>query len=196
MKRVLLSTVTVSTLFFTGCANQPNQVTQPAGQVYVDPELDGAPTWVLMPMVEGTIAEVGSAKKNMAGDISFQRNEAMADARDNLARLISTKVKNMFKSFKSSTGTGEAATFDKSVETVSKQIASQTLNGTEVKGTWISKTGTLYVLMAVNSDAVANMMEKTIKSNSSFKNDQALYQKFLASKAQGELDTELEKAEK
>lgn len=196
MKRVLLGTAVIGTLFFTGCANQPNQITQPTNQVYVDPELDGAPTWVLMPMVEGTIAEVGSAKKNVAGDISFQRNEAMADARDNLAKLISTKVKNMFKSFKSATGTGETATFDKSVETVSKQIASQTLNGTEVKGTWISKTGTLYVLMAVNSDAVANMMEKTIKSNSSFKNDRALYQKFLASKAQGELDTELEKAEK
>lgn len=196
MKRVLLSTAVISTLFFTGCTNQPNQANQQAGQVYVDPELQGAPSWVMMPMVEGTIAEVGSGKRNVAGDMSFQRNEAMADARDNLARLISTKVKNMFKSFKSSTGTGDTATFDKAAESVSKQIASQTLNGTMVKDTWISRSGTLYVLMAVNSDAVADMMEKTLKSNSSFKNDQALYQKFLASKAQGELDAELEKAEK
>jgi hypothetical protein len=120
----------------------------------------------------------------------------MADARDNLARLISTKVKNMFKSFKAATGTGETATFDKATESVSKQIASQTLNGTMVKDTWISRSGTLYVLMAVNTDAVSDMMDKTIKSHSSFKNDQALYQKFLASKAQGELDAELEKAER
>lgn len=191
MKKLLVSTAVLGALLFTGCANQPNQ---PEQEQYVDVELQGAPSWVLMPMVEGTIAEVGSAKKNPAGDVSFQRNEAMADARDNLARLISTKVSNMFKSFKASTGSGDTGTFDKSVESVSKQIASQTLNGTQVKGTWISKTGSLYVLMAVNSEAVANMMEQTIKSNSSFKNDEALYQKFLASKAQGELEAELEKA--
>jgi hypothetical protein len=34
-------------------------------------------------------------------------------------------------------------------------------------------------------------MEKSVKT--SFKNDKALYQKFLASKAQGELEAELEK---
>jgi len=190
MKKILLSTAVIATLLFTGCSQnaQPNG----ADQVYVDAELQGAPSWVLMPMVEGTISEVGSAKRNVASDISFQRNEAMADARDNLARLIQTKVKNMFKSFKSTT----EATFDKSSESVSKQIASETLTGTQVKGTWISRTGTLYVLMAVNSDSVVDLMEKTIKTNSSFKNDDALYQKFLASKAQGELDAELEKAGK
>ena len=194
MKRILLSTAVISTLFFTGCVNQGAQ--PEAAQVYVDPELEGAPSWVLMPMVEGTIAEVGSAKRNAGNDISFQRNEAMADARDNLARQISTKVATMFKSFKSSTAAGGNGTFDKSVESVSKQIASQTLNNTVVKGTWISKTGALYVLVAVNTQDVTSMMEQAVKSNTSFKNDEALYQKFLASKAQGELDAELEKANK
>ena len=35
-------------------------------------------------------------------------------------------------------------------------------------------------------------MDKAIKT--SFKNDNAMYQKFLAAKADGQLDTELEKA--
>jgi hypothetical protein len=188
MRKILLSTAVIGTLLFTGCTQ--NSVQTPE-QVYVDPELQGAPSWVLMPFVEGTVSEVGSAKRNAASDIGFQRNEAMADARDNLARQIETKVSNMFKSYKSSTGSAADGTFDASVESVSKQIASQTLQGTVVKGTWISKTGSMYVLVAIDTDAVANMMEKSVKT--SFKNDKALYQKFLASKAQGELEAELEK---
>lgn len=188
MKRLLLSTAVIGTLLFTGCSNKEMQT---SGDVYVDPELQGAPSWVLMPVVEGTVSEVGSAKRNAASDIGFQRNEAMADARDNLARQIESKVSNMFKSYKATTGSGESGTFDASVENVSKQIASQTLRGTVVKNTWISKTGTLYVLMAIDTQTVADMMEKSIKT--SFKNDKALYQKFLASKAQGELEEELEK---
>ena len=192
MKKILLSTAVISTILFTGCM----QSAQPkASQVYVDPELQGAPKWVMMPFVEGSIADIGSAKRNAGNDFSFQRNEAMADARDNLSRQIKTKVKNMLKSYKATTGTGDSATYDNSVESVSKQISTATLNGTQVKDTWISKTGTLYVMMTVNTDAVADMMEKSIKTNTSFKNDGALYQKFLASKAQGELDAELEKSD-
>lgn len=192
MKKILLSTAVIGALFMSGCGKNEPQKEEP--QVYVDPELQGAPAWVLMPFVEGTICETGSAKRNAGNDISFQRNEAMADARDNLAKQISTKVANMFKSFKAATGSGKDSTFDKSTESVSKQIASETLKGTVVKGTWISKTGTLYVLMAVDVKSVEKSMEDSVKT--SFGNDQALYQKFLASKAQGELDAELQKANK
>lgn len=195
-KLFLTVTALAATLFFTGCGKEapaPKAAAPVAEEVYVDPELQGAPKWVMMPFVEGTIAEVGSAGRNAGNDLSFQREEAMADARDNLAKQISVKVNNMFKSFKSVTGTGADATFDKSSERVSKQIASQTLSGTRVKDTWISRSGTLYVLMIVDTNSVTDMMEKATKT--SFKNDKALYQKFLASKAQGELDKELEKLE-
>lgn len=192
MKKILISTAVVGALFITGCGKNEPKKEEP--QVYTDPELQGAPSWVMMPFVEGSIAEVGSAKRNTGNDISFQRNEAMADARDNLAKQISTKVSNMFKSFKAATGSGADSTFDKSSESVSKQIASETLKGTVVKGTWISKTGTLYVLMAVDTKAVGAQMEESVKT--SFGNDKALYQKFLASKAQGELDAELSKLNK
>lgn len=192
MKKILLGATVIGALLLTGCGKNEPKKEEP--QVYTDPELVGAPSWVLMPMVEGSIAEVGSAKKNAGNDLSFQRQEAMADARDNLARQISTKVANMFKSFKAATGSNADATFDKSTESVSKQIASETLKGTVVKGTWVSKTGTLYILMAVDTKAVSAQMEESVKT--SFQNEQALYQKFLASKAQGELDAELAKANK
>ncbi|VAY86663.1 hypothetical protein MNB_ARC-1_41 [hydrothermal vent metagenome] len=188
-KSLLLITIVIS---ITGCGkNEP--VKQTIEQAYIDPELKGAPKWVMIPEVKGFVAEMGSASRNAGNDFSFQREEAMADARDNLAKQISIKVNNMFKSFKSVTGSGTDVTFDKSSERVSKQIASKTLTGSKVKDTWISRSGTLYVLMVINSQNVTNMMEKAVKT--SFKNDKAMYQKFLASKAQDELTQELEKFE-
>jgi PBP1b-binding outer membrane lipoprotein LpoB len=188
MKKILLSTAVVGTLLFTGCSQKTETIDK---QVYVDPELQGAPKWVMMPVVEGAVSEVGSAKRNAGNDIGFQRNEAMADARDNLARQLEIKVSNLFKSFKADTGSGADAAFDRSVESVSKQIASQTLKGTVQKDAWISKSGTMYVLVAIDTQNVEKMMEESIKT--SFKNEKALYQRFLAAQAQEELEAELEK---
>ena len=196
MKKTIINTLgalSMASLIFTGCGSSSSP-SNPTVKTYVNPELVGAPKWVMMPFVEGTIAEVGSAPVNAGNDFSFQREEAIADARDNLAKQIATKVSNMFKSYKSSTGSGSNATFDKSSEKVSKQIASETLSGTVVKDTWISSSGTFYILMAIDTQSVSKMMEESVKT--SFKNDGAMYQKFLASKAQGELDRELEKYNK
>jgi hypothetical protein len=192
MRKVLLNSAAALfavSVLFTGCSNKEESIQ--ADMTYVDPEFQGAPKWVMVPQVSGFVAEVGSAPKNAADDKSFQRAEAMANARDNLARQISINVDNMFKTFKAATGSGADATFDRSSETVSKQIASQTLNNTVVKDTWISKNGNLYVLMAIDTNSVIATTEEAIKT--SFKNDKALYQKFLAAKAQEELAQELEK---
>lgn len=177
---------------FTGCMGGKQEATAPAASSYVNPEFDGAPKWVLMPEMEGAMCALGSAMPNAGRDMSFQRTEAIAGGKDDLARQISTKVSNLFKSYKASTGSGTNATFDNASSSVSKQLASQTLNGAKAKDVWISKTGTMYVLVCMSNEPVKEGMEEAVKT--SFKNDQALYQKFLAEKANGELDAELSKA--
>jgi hypothetical protein len=191
LKTILASTAVMASLF-TGCA-QPGLNTS-SSSVYVDPEFQGAPKWVMMPFVNGHICDIGSAPRNAGNDFSFQRDIAMGNARDNLARQISVKVSNMLKTFKSSTGAGTDATFDNSASNVSKQIASETLTNTRVHDSWISSSGTLYVLMVVDTPTVENAMDKSVKT--SFKNDKAMYQRFLHAKAQGELEQELEKMDK
>ena len=47
-------------------------------------------------------------------------------------------------------------------------------------------------MVGISNDPVKAKIEKAVKT--SFKNDKAMYQKFLASKADGELDKELEKS--
>ncbi len=152
-----------------------------------------APEWTCNPYMEGAIVALGQAKPNAGNDRSFQRAEAMAEGRDALAQQISTKVSNMIKSYKGATGSGKDATFDKSVSKVSKQLASQTLQGSRGIKTWYDKEGEVYILVGVPTDSVKGALDKAIKT--SYKNDQALYQQFLAHKAQGDLEKELEKAD-
>ena len=157
---------------------------------YVNPEFVGAPAWVQMPKVDGKIAEMGSAPKNAMNNFGFQRELAMANARTNLAKRLNVKVKSMFKTYSSQTS-ANSGTFDMTAESVSKQITKQSLNGTTQEDAWTSKKGTFYVLMTIDTQSVAKLMEQNAAT--AYKNDQAAYMKFQAAKAQGELEKALEK---
>jgi len=194
MKKIItnsiLATVIAGTLF-TGCGSSNKVAPEADFRCKQDGVL--APKWTCNPYSKGSIAAVGIAKMNAGNDKSMQRSEAMADGRDALASQISTKVSNLFKSYKGTTGSGNAATFDASSSKVSKQLASQTLNGSRSIDSWKNpKTNELYLLVTVSNEPVKRTMDKAIKT--SFKNDNAMYQKFLASQADGQLDAELEKA--
>lgn len=195
-----LSLVAIMALF-TACGDTPVPQTQKQAAALEETDFrckqDGvlAPKWTCDPYVEGAIASVGIAKMNAGNDKSMQRAEAMADGRDALASQISIKVSNLFKSYKGSTGTGAEASFDAASSKVSKQLASETLAGSKSVDSWTSpKTNELYLLVTVSNTPVKEKVEEAIKT--SFKNDAAMYQKFLAEKANGELDKELEKAGK
>jgi len=191
MANSILVTAVASTLFI-GCGK--SNPTPKAPQADFRCKQDGvlAPKWTCNPYSKGSIAAVGIAKMNAGNDKSMQRSEAMADGRDALASQISTKVSNLFKSYKGTTGTGKGTTFDATTSKVSKQLASQTLNGSRAIDSWKNpSTNELYLLVTVGNDNIKKGMNNAIKT--SFKNDNAMYQKFLAKNANGELDKELEK---
>lgn len=125
---------------------------------------------------------------NSANDGSFQRSEALANARDELARQLDVKVSNMFKSFAAITGDGGSDSFDKVAENVSRQLTQQTLTGSKQLKRWASKDGTLVLLVGMTDN---NQIVDNIKS--SLKNEKALWQKLQAKKSQEEMDAYLEK---
>ena len=200
MNKTIINTLLITTLsatLFTACSSKKAepQVVKSSQDADFRCKQDGvlAPKWTCNPYVKDSIAAVGIAKMNAGNDKSMQRSEALADGRDALASQISTKVSTLFKSYKGTTGSGAASTFDKTTSKVSKQLASQTLRGTRAVDSWMNpKTKELYLLVTVPNDSVKTGMDGAIKT--SFKNDNAMYQKFLAAKANGELDEELEKA--
>ncbi len=188
-KIVLTSLAAATVLLMSGCNEQPSPTAVAPAQISI--EFDGAPAWVLEPSVEGAISSVGSAKVGPAG-INFAMQEATGNARDDLTRQIQVNVANMLKNFTQQTGVGDDTTVDKVVANVSKQLAKQDLSGSKVTKKWISKTGTLWVLVAMpDPSKVSGALKDAVKS--SYKNDQALWQQFQAKKAQDELDASLEK---
>ena len=170
---------------FSGCGSTPNET----GVQNYGP-LAGAPAWVLSPEVDGALAAVGSARIGGAG-MNFARTEALAVARDELARQMSVKVNNMVKNFTETTGIGDAETVDKVATQVSKQVASETLVGSKQTETWISPEKELYLLVVLDADTAQEAVKNATAT--SFKNDQALWQKFQAQKAQDELSEAVEK---
>jgi ribosomal protein S20 len=192
MKKILTTAIVGISLFsFVGCGGEKQPQVPDFNQCVIDGTQ--APQWVCDggATMEGGLFAVGSAEPSALG-ISFQRQEAVAAARDDLARQIGIKVKNMFKQFQATTGIGDAQTAEKATENVSKQVASQTLAGSRVVKTWRSPKGTLFVLVGMpDPNAVKTAVKQAVKT--SLHNDQALWQKFLAKKADKELDEAVDK---
>ena len=183
MKRVWTAVMLIvcSAFVMTGCQSGPA----------VAPS--DLPSWVLLPP-EGGISSVGSAKIGPAG-MSFAKMEATSNARDEIARTINVKVKNMLKNFTETTGVGDDTTVDKVFTNVSKQVAKVDLTGSQIKNVYLDKANEeIYVLVALQPESVAGVAEAMKKSAmTSYKNDKALWQKFQAKKGQEELDKEIEK---
>jgi len=194
MKKNLLKIASAAVIatILSGCMGQPTPEKQEEADFRCKQDGQLAPKWTCNPYLEGSIVALGVAPGNAGNDLGMQRAEAIAEGRDALANQLSVKVSTLFKSYKATTGSGSAATFDKANSKVSKQLASQTLQGSRGVESWKSNTGTLYVLVGLSNEPVKKQMESAVKT--SFKNDKAMYQKFLAAKANGELDMELEKA--
>jgi len=188
MKKVLVSTAFILGLVgLTGCG-QPAPQTPDFSKCYDEGNVQ-APKWVCDggATMEGGVFAVGSASARKAGGIQFQRTIATQNARNALAMQMGVKVKRMLKQYQSTTGTGDNETFEQAITDVSKQVTSQTLIGSKIVDTWSNpKTHTLHVLVGMKD----NVVKKSVKNavNTTFKNNQALWQEFKSQKAQAELD--------
>jgi len=188
-KNILFIFITIGLLGLTGCNNQNNIAK------YSQCSIDGdsnAPHWICDngSTMEGGIFAVGSAEPSPLGR-NFQITTATQVARDALARQINVKVKNMFKQYQSSTGVGEKQSVDQAIENVSKQLSNVTLKGSKIMNVWTSPKGTIYVLVGMPNKMVDEKVRMAIKS--SYKNNKALWEKFLAKKADKDLDKEIAK---
>ncbi len=180
MKRVLLimTVLAIACVMVVGCKSN-------------DPKKMNIPSWVLVPP-EGGISASGSAKIGPAG-LSLAKIEATAIARDEIARSLNVKVKNMIKNFTETTGVGDDTTVDKVFTNVSKQLAKFDLSGSVVKKAEVIDE-TIYILVAVQPEIVAQVANSMKKGDvSRVRNKKALWQKFQVKKGHEELEKEIEK---
>jgi hypothetical protein len=186
MKKLIFIGCYLLVMTICGCGGVQNKIAKGSS----NSSLDGAPNWVLDPSSIAGVCAVGSAAHSLGG-IQFQRNEAMANGRDELARMITVKVKNGFNNFAEQTGVGDSQTFDKVTKDVSQQLAKQTLNGSRQKDMWISQDGTMYLLVILDPKSVALAAKQAART--SFKNEDALSQKLESKEALKKLDEDIDK---
>lgn len=187
MKKKSLLFLVVVAFAVAGCTSKSSSITSaPVANCY-----DGAPAWVLNGGAEGGLSAVGSAQIGNAG-LSFARNEAMANGRDEIARILELKVSNMVKNFTQTTGVGDSQTVDKVSSTVSRQLANQTITGSKAKDQWISKEcNELFILVVADAPGLQEEIKSQITS--SYRNEQAIWQQIQARDALKEMDKEIDK---
>ncbi len=186
MKKFYILLAILTLIFVTGCSNKEKN--QEVEKKVVSEELSQYPDWYINPTFEDGLAAVGSAKIG-AGGLSFARQEAMADARAQLAQSIEVKVNTMFKSYVNTVGLGGEDGLEKVATSVSKQVASQTLKGSRQEQ--LDRVGDeLLILVVIPNESLREETKRTV--NTTLGNDQALWQEFKAEKAQQELDFAIE----
>lgn len=188
-KAMLLSLSTMAVLGLTGCGgSEPQAAVQEEADFRCHKEGALAPEWTCTPVIEGSYADVGSAPMSAAGE-GFSRREALAGARSNLAQQIETKVKDKVETFTRSTGMAGSETVDKVTTAVSKQVAQVTLQGSKQMKYWQNpKTSTIYVMVAVPEGTVNESAKQAVQT--SYKNDNALWQQFQSKNALESLEKE------
>ncbi|MBO4712025.1 LPP20 family lipoprotein [bacterium] len=159
MKRSLISVISIVLLLvLSACGSADKKGTGNA----VKNEFDGAPKWVLgSSSTAKEICGVGSAAGSR--NVSMMRTTAMGRGRTEIARMLELKVQSMLKDYQSTTTGGEefgkAANDEQHIVDVAKQITDITLSGTEQKESWISDSGTLYVLMCSEVEKFKSMVD-------------------------------------
>ena len=104
-----------------------------------------------------------------------------------MARTVNVKVSNMIKDFLQQSGVGQDAQSLEFTESVSKQVASVSLSGAQIKEVEQGSDGMLYVLVEYPLSSVRQTALSEAKKR------EAQFNEFKARKSFADLEKEIEK---
>jgi len=178
MKCIAFTLLTLAVCIgFSGCKSPPKMESDDSMFDYMQEE-------VAKIVEKGGLAEVGIAESR---NTQLAITKAKVEARKNLAQLVRVKIENLEKAFIEEVGEASGSEINELFSSATKQITSQTLQGTVPKmQKYETDDGitTAYILMVLNPDII----DASLKNNNSAKH---LYERFRASKAFEELDKEI-----
>ena len=177
MKRIafILLALTVC-IGFSGCKSAPKMDSDKSMFDYMQEEVSKITD-------KGGMASVGLGESR---NIQLAITKAKVEARKNLAQLVQVKIENLEKAFVEEIGEASGSEMNELFSSATKQITSQTLQGTVPKmQKYETDDGvtTAYILMVLDPSIV----DASLKNN----NAKHLYERFRASKAFEELDKEI-----
>ncbi|ORC36650.1 hypothetical protein B4O97_06180 [Marispirochaeta aestuarii] len=179
MKRVFLILVSLSLIgLVISCSSAPEPAAAPSSDL---------PDWVLAPPVaDDAYYGVGNYK---SANLSTARTAATANARAEIAAQVEVQVDSAVKQYAQEAGVDGNRQVIEFLETVTKQVASATLNGSKVVETYRDDDGTVYVMVMYEKSALREAAEKELF----VRNEDAAFAEFKADEAMKWLDAELAK---
>lgn len=154
------------------------------------------PSWILNPQIEDGIAV--SECVSWSGNMSIDKQQAMANARTSLAQRINTQVSAMDKVYQDKVEVASGGESGSTFSSVSKQVTEQTLVGTsplKVDILKIEEKDNLCVLVGIGQQATKDIFESLVETAQrpmSTQQKDVLYQEFKAQQAASELNDEIE----
>jgi len=153
---LLLATAMVAGLvLLSGCGGGDADVATDPG-TYVAEELRGAPQWVLKGAGGDPQKIYGLGSFTGSRDIGLARDTALARARNDIVLQVQAQVRSLLESYQATTTGGaqfgEAANDEQHVENMVAQVGKMDLSGAGMEEMWMSPTGTMWVLAAVDVD--------------------------------------------
>ncbi|MEN7972421.1 MAG: hypothetical protein ABFR47_01160 [Verrucomicrobiota bacterium] len=178
MKRTAFTLLTLAVCIgFSGCKSPPKMESDKSMFDYMQEQ-------VAKITEKGGMASVGIAESRIP---QLAITKAKVEARKNLAQAVQVKIENLEKAFIEEIGEARGSEINELFSSATKQITSQTLQGTVPKmQKYESEDGvtTAYILMVLNPEII----HESLKNNNAAKH---LYERFRASKAFEELDKEI-----
>lgn len=179
MLKVLQWTIMVIALMMNGCSNKSIE------RYDYQSDLKNAPDWIFDIQTSPYIA-VTSAKISPLG-LNFAEEEAIAAAKDKIARQINTRVYTVIKQFSQTTGIEDGMYSEKVVTNISRQVSTEELSHAKVEHKWISPQGHFYIQLSVDRSQTTNALKNALRSSTIHE------QQTHVKEAQKELETYLEK---
>ena len=129
---------------------------------------DGTPGWVNQgggAMSDKAFYGVGVAQG--VSSISLRRSTADASARTELAKVFTTKVKNMIKSYEASTNDGEKEAYEAHRQEATKAFTEMELTGAQIVDRYYdNEQGVQYSLARLDPDAFEAQLDRMAKLSS------------------------------
>ena len=177
--KISVVAILLTAMFFASCASSEEPT-----QSKLTERRDIPDFFLNPPTPEDQIVGLGMAKLK---DDSLSRDTALARARADIARQVSTTVQSMLTDYAQEAGADDEIQTVNFIENVTKQIVNIQLNGAVTKKMYAAKDGTWYAMVYYPKEAILKDVNKVFT-----RNEDASFAKFSAQEATARLNSNIE----
>lgn len=164
--------IVVTGLSLPGCGGKD---VQDDPGLFTAEELRGAPDWVIKGRGGDNKLIYGLGSFTGSRDVGLARDTALARARNDIALRLQAEVRSLLESYQATTtggeGFGREVADEQHVENMVAQVGRMDLSGAGMQEMWISPTGTMWVLAAVDITEFESKLDAMTQLNERVRED-------------------------